>query len=394
MQSFPALSLQLTLLQPEVTSIARKRSDFEHKLNARGSHPSDYVRYAEFEINVDALRRKRVRRLGIKAPAHNGQRRIFFILDRGTRKFPGDIGLWMQSIEYARKQKAHKKLSQIFTSVLRLHPTKPDLWVYAAQFAMDVHADMTEARSYMQRGLRFCKNSKKMWLEYAKLEILYIAEIAARQRVLGIDGNCTSETATKSLDDLNADILILPKVTKEDINPTLPDHDDVDEAALRTLDSTPAMTGAIPIAIFDAGMAHFQNDPAVGKAFFDLCLDFDNVPCLRRILNHVAEAMIAADPSTWQAQACFIKVAVFGLDVSSPDFPPSLSVSLSRLKSGLSQAQQKVDLVEDILKWVRGWLKHDDLDPAIRQVLSAKKCSLEQVVHSVKPSEDSAQLQS
>jgi U3 small nucleolar RNA-associated protein 6 len=392
MQNFLALSFTTDRLQPEVTSIARKRSDFEHKLNARGSHPSDYVRYAEFEANVDALRRKRVRRLGIKAPAHNGQRRIFFILDRGTRKFPGDIGLWMQSIEYARKQKAHKKLSQIFTNVLRLHPTKPDLWIYAAQFAMDAHADMTEARSYMQRGLRFCKNSKKMWLEYAKLEILYIAKIAARRRILGIDGNRTSETAANSLDDPNADILILPKVTKEDINPTLPDHDDVDEVALRTLDSTPAMTGAIPIAIFDAGMAQFRNDPAVGKAFFDLCLDFDNVPCLRRILNHVGEAMIAADPSTWQAQACFIKVAVFGLDVSSPDFPPSLSVSLSRLKSGLSQAQQKIDLVEDILKWVQGWLEHDDLDPAIRQVLSAKKCSLEQVVHSVKPLEDSTQL--
>ena len=95
----------------------------------------------------------------------------------------------MQSIEYARKQKAHKKLSQIFTNVLRLHPTKADVWIYAAQFAMDVHADMTEARSYMQRGLRFCKNSKKMWLEYAKLEILYIAKIAARRCVLGLDGN-------------------------------------------------------------------------------------------------------------------------------------------------------------------------------------------------------------
>jgi U3 small nucleolar RNA-associated protein 6 len=382
------LSSTTDKVQSEVTSIARKRSDFEHKLNARGSHPSDYVRYAEFETNVDALRRKRIRRLAIKAPAQNGQRRIFFILDRGTRKFPGDLGLWMQSIEYARKQKAHKKLSQIFTNVLRLHPTKPDLWIYAAQFTMDAHANMTEARSYMQRGLRFCKNSKKMWLEYAKLEILYIAKIAARRHVLGIDGNRTSETARNSLDDPNADILTLPKVTKEDINPTLPDHDDVDEVALRTLDSTPAMTGAIPIAIFDAGMAQFRNDPAVGKAFFDLCLDFENVPCLRRILNHVVEAMIATDPSTWQAQACFIKVAAVGLDVSSPDFPPSLSVSLSRLKSGLSQVQQKVDLVEDILEWVQGWLENDHLDPSIRQVLSAKKSSLEQVVHSVKPSED------
>jgi U3 small nucleolar RNA-associated protein 6 len=362
-------------------------------LNARGSHPSDYARYAEFETNVDALRRKRVKRLGIKAPAHNGQRRIFFILDRGTRKFPGDIGLWMQSIEYARKQKAHKKLSQILTNVLRLHPTKPDLWIYAAQFAMDEHADMTEARSYMQRGLRFCKNSKKIWLEYAKLEILYIAKIAARRQILGINGSRTSETAAQSLDDPDADVLMLPRITREDINPTLSDHDDIDEVALHTLDSTPAMTGAIPLAIFEAGMAQFRNDPAFGKAFFDLCSEFENVPCLRRILNHIVEAMTGANPDAWQAQACFIKVAVVGLDVSSPEFPSHLSISLSRLKPALSQAQQRVDLAEDILGWVLALMEKNDLDPAIRQVMSVKKRSLEQVVHSEKPSEDTIQLQ-
>jgi U3 small nucleolar RNA-associated protein 6 len=359
-------------------------------LNARGSSPSDYARYAEFEINVDALRKKRVKRLGIKAPAHNGQRRTFFVLDRGTRKFPGDTSLWMQSIGYARKQKAHKKLSQILTNVLRLHPTKPDLWIYAAQFAIEEHADMTEARSYMQRGLRFCKSSKKMWLEYAKLEILYIAKIAARRKVLGIDGNRTNETAAQSLDDPDADVLILPKVTNEDINPKLPDHDVIDQGALRTLDSTPAMTGAIPIAIFDAGMAQFRNDPAFGKACFDVCSEFENIPCTRRILNHIVEVMIGANQDTWQSKACFIKVVVAGLDVSSPDFPPSLSVSLSRLKSALSQAQQKVNLAKDILGWVLALLEENELDPAIRQVLSARKGSLEQLVYPEKFSDSIA----
>lgn len=335
-------------------------------------------------MNVDALRKKRVKRLGIKAPPHAGQRRIFFILDRGTRKFPGDIGLWMQSIEYARKHKAHKKVSQILTNVLRLHPTKPDIWIYAAQFAIEEHADMTEARSYMQRGLRFCKNSKKMWLEYAKLEILYIAKIAARRKVLGIAVNGINETAGQSADDPDADVLMLPKVIKEDINPTLPDHNDIDQVALGTLDSTPAMTGAIPIAIFDAGMAQFQNDSAFGKACFDLCPEFENVPCLRKIMHHIVEAMMGVNPDTWQAQACFIRVAVGGLDVSAPDFPPNLSTSLSRLKQALSQTQQNVDLAEDILGWVRALLDKNDLDPAIRQVMSAKKRSLEQLVHSGK----------
>jgi len=48
----------------EIRAIAKKRSDFEHKINARGSSTTDFARYAEFEINVDALRRKR----GIRVP--------------------------------------------------------------------------------------------------------------------------------------------------------------------------------------------------------------------------------------------------------------------------------------------------------------------------------------
>jgi U3 small nucleolar RNA-associated protein 6 len=226
-----------------------------------------------------------------------------------------------------------------------------------------------------------------MWLEYAKLEILYITKIAARRKILGIDGNGIKEAVGESSGDPDADVLMLPKVTKEDINPTLRDHNDIDQVALRTLDSTSAMNGAIPIAIFDAGMAQFQNDSAFGKACFDVCSEFENVPFLRKIMNHVVEAMIRVNPDTWQAQACFIRVAVGGLDVSSPDFPPNLSVSLSRLKSALSRTQEKVDLAEDILSWVRALLDKNDLDPAIRQVLAAKKHSLEQLVSPEKPLE-------
>lgn len=120
----------------EVSSITKKRSDFEHKLNARGSQPSDYARYAEYEMNLESLRKKRVKRLGVKTTNHTGQRRIFFVLDRATRKFRGDIGLWMQYVAYARKQKSNKRVSQILTTVLRLHPTKAELWIYAANYAL------------------------------------------------------------------------------------------------------------------------------------------------------------------------------------------------------------------------------------------------------------------
>ncbi len=328
---------------------------------------------------MDALRRKRVKRLGIRATGHNGQRRIFFILDRGTRKFPGEVDLWMHSMEYARRQKAHKKLSQILTNVLRLHPTKTDLWIYAAQFAMDEHADITEARSYMQRGLRFCKNSKKMWLEYGKLEMLYIAKIAARRQILGIDKPRSGGAPTKNLDDSSADVLSLTTLTKEHVNPSLVDHDDVDEVALRTLDSTPVMSGAIPIAIFDAAMAQFQNDASVGKAFFDACSEFERLPCLRNILDYIVEVMTTSRTQSWEAQACSIKVVVAGLEVLSAEFPAGLSVSLSRLKHALAKTIHKAQLAEDVSSWLELMLETDGLDPALQKVISGKKRSLEQV---------------
>lgn len=44
----------------EVNKIMRKRTDFEHRLSSRGSSISDYIRYIEYEKNVNALRLKRV----------------------------------------------------------------------------------------------------------------------------------------------------------------------------------------------------------------------------------------------------------------------------------------------------------------------------------------------
>ena len=352
----------------EITAIAKKRSDFEHKINARGSSPTDYARYSEFEINVDALRRKRVHRLNVKSPVHNGQRRIFFVLDRATRKFPGDLGLWMQSIEYAKRQKAFKKLSQILTNALRLHPMKSEMWTWAAQFASEENGDMTEARSYMQRGLRFCKNSKALWLEYARLELIYIGKIAARRRILGITGEAAKESPE---DDFDADVMQLPTLTEEDVNPSAAGHEDIDEAALKTLDSTPAMTGAIPMAIFDAAMSQFRDDSDLGLNFYDLVADFDQIPCLRRILEHIEQHMQTHVPQTWQASVCHIRLSVDGIALSSPQYPAAVGMLVTRLKEGLTNVRAAQSVGTALQPWLDRLLR-EDMDPALLRILQAQ----------------------
>lgn len=359
----------------EITAIAKKRSEFEHKINARGSAPTDYTRYAEFEINVDALRRKRVKRLNIKSPAHNAQRRIFFVFDRGTRKFPGDLGLWMQSIEFAKRQKAYKKMTQILTNALRLHPMKSDLWTWAAQYAMEENGDMTEARSYMQRGLRFCKNSRALWLEYAKLELIYIAKIAARRRILGIREEDARPAPEE--DDFDADVMRLPAVTAEDVNPKSAGHEDIDEAALKTLDSTPAMTGAIPMAVFDAALSQFENDPALGLEFYEMIADFDQLPCLRCLLKHVDDHMQRHATQSWQTHVCHIRYAIDGVDLASTESPAAVGIFVDRLKRCLAEGKEIPTVAGYLLPWIWRFLEKDELDPALRRVLQSQRRSLQ-----------------
>ena len=358
---------------PEISSIARQRSDFEHKINARGSTPSDFARYAEFEINVEALRKRRVKRLGVKSTVHSGQRRIFFVFDRGTKKHPGDVGLWLQAMEFAKKQKAHKKLAQIVTGVLRLHPTRSELWIYAAQFAMEELGDMTEARSYMQRGLRFCKNKKIMWIQYTRLEMSYIAKIHARRQILGIEeqqdeilADAQTETGVES--DV-AQLAVQPQETSQD--------DETDTRALRILESIPVQSGAIPIAIFDGALSQFNNASDIAQSFVEVLIDYHELPATQKVLQHITNVLRTSSHNSWALYACEVQLPVVGLAVTSVEFPSAFRESLKRLK----EARVQTEAVEGLETWAKQWLQKlldcGDLDPALQTVARAVCKSLD-----------------
>lgn len=318
-------------------------------------------------MNLDVLRKKRVKRLGIRSGGFNGQRRIFFVLDRAVRRFHGDINLWVQYIEYARKQKAHKKLSMIFTDVLRLHPTNADLWVYAAKHVLDDHGDMTQARSYMQRGLRFCKSSRAIWTQYAKLELIYIAKLVARQKILGFDEERPNPVEEAGLDDPEADMIALPSITGEDVNPSMGDNHEVDQVALQNLNSTPALSGAIPLTIFDSASKNFNYDDRFGQEFFDMAWEFQDAPCFHKILEHVVETLRANKPSSPRTQICYIKFPTAGISVTSAEFPRALGQSLARLR----EYPLGKDLARQVVNWLQPIQATKDLDPALQQVLAA-----------------------
>jgi hypothetical protein len=50
--------------------------------------------------------------------------------------------------------------------LLQVHPTEPGLWVYAAAWEFEANGNPAAARALMQQGLRMCRYSEKMWLDY------------------------------------------------------------------------------------------------------------------------------------------------------------------------------------------------------------------------------------
>lgn len=275
----------------------------------------------------------------------------------------------MQYIEFARKEKAYKKLSEILTSVLRLHPTKPELWIYAARYSMETQADITNARSYMQRGLRFCKNSKLLWLEYGKLEMIYIAKIAERSRILGLHISTPEERRDE---DHHSDTITLPDITAEDDNLSLAKEDTVDEVALQNLASTPVLTGAIPIAIFDAAMNQFRNEPKVAEQFFDIFAEFGSLPCIQSILKRVVDHL-QTPPDTVAAVACNFRKPLIGVDQNSPNFPRALGLSLDALNSSLQRYPKiKGEIATLAIQWILPIARAGEkIDPSIKKVFSS-----------------------
>ncbi|RPD63879.1 hypothetical protein L227DRAFT_572320 [Lentinus tigrinus ALCF2SS1-6] len=177
--------------QKEVKQIMQKRTAFETALVRRIPKKSDFLRYAAYEMGLEALRRKRAERMELaKGPPSISDyalvRRQFQIFERALRKFKGDVGLWLQYIQVAKKERARALVGRITARALQLHPNVPALYVLAASHELE-HLSPTAARTLLQRGLRLNADSVEMWREYVRMELGFVESLRRRWTVLGID---------------------------------------------------------------------------------------------------------------------------------------------------------------------------------------------------------------
>ena len=92
--------------------------------------------------------------------------------------------LWVEYFNWCQKVRSSKVLGKSFAKAIQLHPTKPLIWIMAAKWEWETNGNIAGSRSLLQRGLRVIPDDKKMWLEYFKLELLWLVKLSERKKVL------------------------------------------------------------------------------------------------------------------------------------------------------------------------------------------------------------------
>ncbi|CAI5496248.1 unnamed protein product [Closterium sp. Naga37s-1] len=141
-----SLEKQGLFTREEIKEIVRRRTAFEYRLRRRGSAAikDDYMRYIEYEMQLEALRQLRrrdpnrrqafrqradgvLRRKGKQGSRewYRRQRaaerasdvavikRVLFIFSRATRRFKGDLDLWMRYLDFCKASGSRQQMQKV-----------------------------------------------------------------------------------------------------------------------------------------------------------------------------------------------------------------------------------------------------------------------------------------
>ncbi|XP_057753057.1 uncharacterized protein LOC130970890 [Arachis stenosperma] len=192
----------------EIAEIVKQRRKFEYRLKRPCPLKQDFLAYVDYETQLDALsalRKKSVAR-ELKKQGNKklrksksdaaGMRRIVEIYELALKRYKGDIDLWFRYLEFCRQRK-NGRMKKALAKVIRFHPKVPGVWIYTAAWEFDNNLNVAAARALMQEGLRVCPTSEDLWVEYLRMELVYLNKLKARKVALGEDeGTLTRDPRT------------------------------------------------------------------------------------------------------------------------------------------------------------------------------------------------------
>lgn len=381
----------------EITMIMRRRTDFEQRIQGRGCKPRDFIRYSEFESNLEKLRKKRYTRLSsvglvnTKASLSDwaGIRRILFIFERASRKFPGDLEIWSNYLMHAKSNGAIKVIYRVYSKLLQLQPRNIDAWLSAARYEFEDNSNAKGARILFQRALKLNPESLQLWLSYAQFELSYVSKLLARRQVLGLitekqqndemvkDDKKFQKALNKKdapgavdedEDDMDKDVINLPEAGDEEVKEQLNHLPEADMNMLGNPETNPVLKGDVALTIFDlcipAILKSLPKNSTIIKPddkvfeiverFLNIIDQFDN---LNRdyMYYHILNYLQSNYPTDLRTSLIDITLPIRSISIDNETLSESLQLSVNKFiayKLKSRDADNKIQLTNDYTNFV------------------------------------------
>ena len=250
-------------------------------------------------------------------------------------------------------------------------PSSSELWILAAQYEYDTNYNISGARNLLLRSLRLNPEKRELWLEYAKLECLYILKIIERRRVLGLDKQEDKMVEDKTgFDDQNE--ITLPTITQEELQKTDgPRLDRLLTSPLTNVSTNPALNGAIPLAVYSSAIASRPDDVSLVAGFYDVFLSFySGLSFIDSALDTVKGQLMEYFPGRGKTFLIQIKDHTRGIEVTDKRFPAAI-----REMMRTANAVPKLPLKErrecciGLLEYLEKVSKTDGIDANLQKVI-------------------------
>lgn len=299
--------------------------------------------------------------------AHAGQGRVLGIYERAVGRHPGSSELWREYLHYTAEIKASKRWRKTMTNALRMMPTDADLWIMAGTRSAK-NGDMAASRGFFMRGCRFCTKECKLWIEYARAEMQWLAKMEKKKKGPNDKKNKIEDDdeiimGDSDDEDEDDDGLLLPEPSEAQAK--VIDKQDSKQLAAKN----PAMDGAIPMAIFEISRKQPFFKPDVAEQFYIMFRTFSEVSSHARISQHVLDALVAEYPTAAATCNAHIQAPILGVAPGSAEYPRRLQEVVPLLDKYMALTEDKADLKRKTAAWMDEQLKWEGLDEDVRAVL-------------------------
>lgn len=229
----------------------------------------------------------------------------------------------------------------------------------------------------MQRALRLNPESKTLWHEYFKLEMLYVEKIKARRRILGINEEEMTEEQKQVEQDMEMDqddenMIMLPTITGEESDDENEEQKkSVKNAQNKTADAlregvNPILQGVLATIVYDSAIQAIPEDLEFRTKFIDIYRTFTNtkkgrehvLDTIRRDMGSRPDARAYLAARHLLAESAVSTDSPRYISYQDPAFVPAVQACIEEFNNAVKDIPTS-EMYERYIDFLRSWQEKD-----------------------------------